>query len=284
MTEIAIAESQIERELIPVKVGASRTPFSWSAAIAGAVAATAVSVLVISLGSGIGLSFASPYGAGSSVVSLTIAAAVWLVMAQTMGFASGGYLAARLCSPAFDGVPGETMFRDAAQGLVVWAIGVIAIAVIVGGLGLLAAGTTARVAAGGATGAATASRSDTAGATPTDYLVDLMFRPAQGTPTAGNQRATETVGAASSPAQPSSLDSETRAEVTRVVLHGISQAGPGQLHRLFNAVRPKSRSEQESGLVLRAATATDNVPFFCLRLEIPRGINAGAPVRFAVSE
>jgi len=40
MTEITIAESQIERELIPVNAGASHTPFSWSAAIAGAVAAT----------------------------------------------------------------------------------------------------------------------------------------------------------------------------------------------------------------------------------------------------
>ena len=227
MTEIAIAESQIERELIPVQVDASHTPFSWSAAIAGAVAATAVSLLVIALGSGIGLSFASPYGAGPSVVSLTIAAAVWLVMAQTMGFASGGYLAARLRSPAFDGVPGETMFRDAAQGLVVWAIGVIAMAVIVGGLGILAAGTTARVAAGAATGAATATRSDATAATPTEYFVDLMLRPAPGT--------SETVGAASSPAQPSALDSETRAEVTRVVLHGVSQAGLDDNDRAYLA-------------------------------------------------
>jgi hypothetical protein len=235
MTEIAIAESQIERELIPVNAGASHTPFSWSAAIAGAVAAAAVSLLVIALGSGIGLSFASPYGAGPSVVSLTIAAAVWLVMAQTMGFASGGYLAARLRSPALDGLPGETTFRDAAQGLVVWAIGVIAMAVLVGGLGFLAVGTTARVAAGVATGAATVTRNDATGTTPAEYFVDLMLRPAPGTPTAGNQRASETVGAASSPAQPFSLDSETRAEVTRVVLHGVSQAGLDENDRAYLA-------------------------------------------------
>jgi hypothetical protein len=235
MTEIAIAESQIERELIPIQADASHTPFSWSAAIAGAVAATAVSLLVIALGSGIGLSFASPYGAGPSVVSLTIAAAVWLVMAQMMGFASGGYLAARLRSPAFDGVPGETMFRDAAQGLVVWAIGVIAMAVIVGGLGILAAGTTARVAAGAATGAATATRSDATAVTPTEYFVDLMLRPAPGTPTAGNQHPAETVGAASSPAQSSSLDAEARAEVMRVVLHGVSQAGLDDNDRAYLA-------------------------------------------------
>jgi hypothetical protein len=108
-------------------------------------------------------------------------------------------------------------------------------AVIVGGLGILAAGTTARVAAGVATGAATATRSDATAATPTEYFVDLMLRPAAGTPIAGNQHPAETVGAASSPAQSSSLDSETRAEVTRVVLHGVSQAGLDDNDRAYLA-------------------------------------------------
>ena len=106
---------------IPVGVapGEARSPLSWSAAIAGALAATAVTFIIVTLGSGIGLSFASPYG-GPSVTSMTIAAAVWLVMAETMGFATGGYLAGRLRSPAYDGVVGEITFRDVAQGLLVW--------------------------------------------------------------------------------------------------------------------------------------------------------------------
>ena len=66
-------------------------------------------------------------------------------------------------------------------------------------------------------------------------FVDLMLRPAPGTPTAGNQRPAETVGAASSPAQPSTLDSETRAEVTRVVLHGVSQAALDENDRAYLA-------------------------------------------------
>jgi hypothetical protein len=41
--------------------------------------------------------------------------------------------------------------------------------------------------------------------------------------------------AASSPAQPSALDSETRAEVTRVVLHGVSQAGLDDNDRAYLA-------------------------------------------------
>jgi len=93
MTDTTIIERDV---IVPAASEAGRTPFSWSAAIAGALAAAAVTFIIVALGSGIGLSFASPYGSGPSATSLTIAAAVWLVMAQTMGFATGGYLAGRL--------------------------------------------------------------------------------------------------------------------------------------------------------------------------------------------
>src|ERR1700704_5763737 len=100
-------ETVVERDVIvPAATGASRTPFSGSAAIAGALAAMAVAFIIMALGSGIGLPFASPYGSGPSATSLTVAAAVWLVMAQTMGFATGGviksserYSTAPLCVP-----------------------------------------------------------------------------------------------------------------------------------------------------------------------------------------
>ena len=92
--------------------GSGRTPFSWSAAIAGAIAAAAVTFIIAALGSGIGLPFASPYSSGPSATSLTVAAAVWLVMAQAIGFATGGYLAGRLRNPLFDGAVGERTFRD----------------------------------------------------------------------------------------------------------------------------------------------------------------------------
>jgi len=143
----------IEREVTAVPADVALTPFSRSAAIAGALAATAVALIIIALGSGIGLSFASPYS-GPSATSLTIAAAVWLVMAQTIGFATGGYLAGRLRSPMSDLSGGETAFRDAAEGLVVWAIGVVAMATLVAAMGLFAASATTQVAAGAAAGTA----------------------------------------------------------------------------------------------------------------------------------
>jgi hypothetical protein len=101
MADVAI----IERDVVVPGEARAGSSLSWSAAIAGALAATAVTFLIIALGSGIGLSFASPYS-GPSAKAMTIAAAVWLLMAETMGFATGGYLAGRLRSPAYDGVIG----------------------------------------------------------------------------------------------------------------------------------------------------------------------------------
>jgi hypothetical protein len=56
MTDAAV----IERDVIVAPPGeASGTPFSWSAAIAGALAGTAVTFIIAVLGAGIGLSFAA---------------------------------------------------------------------------------------------------------------------------------------------------------------------------------------------------------------------------------
>jgi hypothetical protein len=212
MTETAIIERDV---VVPAASDAGHTPFSWSAAIAGAFAATAVTFIIAALGSGIGLSFASPYGSGPSATSLTIAAAVWLVMAQTMGFAAGGYLAGRLRSPAYDGVIGETTFRDAAEGMVVWAIGVVAVAALAGALGFFAAGLSSAPRSEPATAASTSA--------PTEYFVDLLFRPGPGAATASGQRpASDTVGIAPAAAQ-SALGSEARAEVNRILVRSVAQ-------------------------------------------------------------
>jgi hypothetical protein len=220
MSETAIIERDV---VVPAVSEAGRTPFSWSAAIAGAFVATAVTFIIVALGSGIGLSFASPYSSGPSATSLTIAAAVWLVMAQTMGFAAGGYLAGRLRSPAYDGVIGETTFRDAAEGMVVWAIGVVAITALAGALGFFAAGATVHVAAG----MSSAPRGEPANMAstnaPTEYFVDLLFRPGSAAATAGGPRpASDTVGIAPAGAQPT-LSSEARVEVNRILVRSVAQ-------------------------------------------------------------
>jgi hypothetical protein len=268
-----MADTVIERDVIvPAESGGGRTPFSWSAAIAGALAAIAVSFIIIALGSGIGLSFASPYSSGPSATTLTIAGAVWLVMAQTMGFAAGGYLAGRLRSPAYDGVIGETTFRDAAQGMIVWAIGVVAMAALAASLGLFAAGATAHVAAGAAAGMGAASRSETAGtastAAPVDYFVDLLFRPAPAAATASAQRPTPpaTIGIAPAGAQPA-LGSEARAEMARILVRSVGQARIDDNDRAYLAqmiaartgLSPDEAQRRVSDVESKAREAADKV-------------------------
>ena len=235
MADVAIVETAaIEPELEPLVTAVGRTPFSWSAAIAGALSAAAVSIIIIALGSGIGLSFASPSGGGPSATSLTIAAAVWLVMAQAISFATGGYLAARLRSRAYDGIADETTFRDAAQGFVVWALGVVAMVTIFAALTLFAADTTAHVAAQAATGISAAARGESVGTSPTDYFVDLLFRPGPATASGGSTPGSDRVGAAPSGGQPT-LTPETRAEVSRILLRGISQGALDDSDRTYLA-------------------------------------------------
>jgi hypothetical protein len=239
MSDTAIIGENVE--VIETVNGAAKTPFSWGAAIAGAFGAIAVGFIIISLGSGIGLSLASPYSWGPSVKTLTIIGAVWLVMAHTFGFAAGGYLAARLRGHANDGLIDETRFRDAAQGFLAWSIGVVAMVAVAAMTTLFTAGAGAQVASGAAagTGAALSNPQNQASASDaTGYFVDMLFRPTAG-PNSSNQGATgaapgsATVGAApSGPGAGASvssaqqrLDPESRAEVTRIVARGVAQGG-----------------------------------------------------------
>src|SRR3954470_14135891 len=146
MSDTAIVGENVE--VIQTGGDSSHTPFSWSAAIAGAFAAAAVEFIIISLGSGVGLQLSSPYSSGPSLKTLTIIGAVWLVMAHAFAFATGGYLSARLRRPANDGIIDETRFRDAAQGFVAWALAVVATVAIAGLTALYTAGSAATVAAG----------------------------------------------------------------------------------------------------------------------------------------
>jgi hypothetical protein len=235
----------------------SHTPFSWSAAIAGAFAATAIIFIIAALGTGIGLPFSSPYKSGISATGLTVAAAVWLVMAVAIGNATGGYLAARLRSPAHDGVIGERTFRDAAQGFMVWAIGVVAMASIVGALGLYAASTTAQVAAGLTANATPTSsdRSMTASNPVTDYYVDALLRPAANGPaTAGGQPAT--VGVAPGGAQPAG-NAEARAEIARIINHGIEQGRLDDSDRTYLAQLVAARTGLPPDEAQRRVTQTE---------------------------
>jgi hypothetical protein len=109
---------------------ASGAAVSWSAAIAGALVATAVTFVVVSLGEGIQLAMASANTASPIAAATTIAGAVWLVLAQTLGFAVGGFTAGRLRLDLSTVPSAETRFRDGANGFMVWAVGAVLVASI----------------------------------------------------------------------------------------------------------------------------------------------------------
>jgi hypothetical protein len=162
---------------------------SWSGVIAGAFTATAVWIIFVALGSGIGLALSSPFSTSPSAGTMTVMGAVWLVFAQGIGAAVGGYMAGRLRTNPSVMHTTEVKFRDAANGLVVWAIGVVlSVFVVAGAIGKVgsAVGTAA------ATGT-TASVAALAGQAPSiDYFSDTLLRT--------NPQASQAGGATAAPA------------------------------------------------------------------------------------
>ena len=223
MTDTAIVGRNVE--VLQTNVIAGLSAFSWAAAVAGALAATAVAFILISLGSGLGMLAASPYSSGPSLTTLTVAGAIWIVLAQTWGYAVGGYLAGRLRTPVADAPPDEVDFRDGSHGFVAWALGVMLTLVMVGAVGMFTVGLTGHVAStlgsGAAAGMAQSDRSDSA-TDPTGYFVDMLFRtqPRAGAPGVDSP--------ATMPAQPMNAqqDAQSRAEVTRILARS---AAAGQL-------------------------------------------------------
>ncbi len=146
--------------------------FSWGLAFAGGVTATAVTFFLLTLGSGFGLMLAHPVShSGPSVPTFLTGGAVYFFVAQAFGFAVGGHLVGRLLGPIVESRIQEE-FRAAAHGFVAWAVTVLATLTMLALAGLMAASTGATTAA--LYGASPASKASAA--TPTAYLVDVLFR------------------------------------------------------------------------------------------------------------
>lgn len=185
MADTAIVGRNVE--VVQTGGGGSRSAVSFAAIFAGALAASAMTFLLISLGSGIGFLGASPYSSGPSAKTLTILGAVWIILAQTWGYAVGGYLAGRLRTRTPGISKDETDFRDGAHGFAAWALGVVMTVTMLAlgaafGTGLTAhVGATLGAGAAAGTGAAAGGASQGQGGSgPAAYYVDTMFRTAPG--------------------------------------------------------------------------------------------------------
>jgi len=202
---------------------------SWGAVIAGAFTAIAVSIIVIALGSGIGMAVTSPYSYSSSpsASTMTIIGALWLVFAQAVGFAVGGYVAGRLRRGPAALHTDEVRFRDGANGLIVWAIGVVLTFVFVA-----AAVNKIGVEAGNAvTNTAAAVVANAAESPSIDYFTDMLFRP---NPQGNANGAAAGAGANGTP--PLTNDSSReRSQIDRVMLTALSPNGMSNDDRSYLA-------------------------------------------------
>lgn len=171
----------------------SASAVSWAAITGGAFVSTAVTLLLLSLGSGLGFSSTSPWsGAGVSVTTFTVMAAIWLIVVQWIASGLGGYITGRLRTKWARLHSDEVFFRDTAHGFLAWAVSTVVVA------GLLAAASASvvsggarlasTVAAAGAAGAGqAATRSSQMMADPAGYYVDSLFRSDRPAPNGGDQ-------------------------------------------------------------------------------------------------
>ena len=106
---------------------------SWGAVIAGAIVAVVVGLMLNVLGVAVGASAVDATGGDTpSGTTFGIVAGIWLLVANLVGMAVGGYVAAR-----FSGTADDT--DGVLHGLSVWGIGYLLSAVL---LGNIIAGTT----------------------------------------------------------------------------------------------------------------------------------------------
>lgn len=158
---------------------AAQSAISWGAIIGGAVASMAITLILIALGSGLGLSAASPWsGEGSTATTLGVATVIWLIIVQWFSSGVGGYMAGRLRTKWSSIHADESFFRDTAHGFLAWSLATLVTVGLLASAASSAIGTGVQAAAsvggGAAQGAAGAVSELTEG-----YDMDSLFRRAQ---------------------------------------------------------------------------------------------------------
>jgi hypothetical protein len=174
--------------------GTTTSAVSWGAIFAGAASAAALSLILLVLGTGIGLTAASPWAHDGTGEALGTGSVIWLALTAALASGLGGYVAGRLRTRWTDAHVDEVHFRDTAHGLVAWAVATIVTAgVMTSTIGAIvdrgaSAAATVVAPAAGAAGMAAAGAAGRAGGSmgdPTSYFTDMLFRrDASATPSA----------------------------------------------------------------------------------------------------
>ena len=240
---------------------------SWGAIIAGAIGAAAVTFVLLAVGTAFGLSMISPWDTDQDeAAAIGIGAAIFLIVIHVLASGFGGYLAGRLREKLTNLRHDETYFRDTAHGVLVWALGAVAGALLIaclsaqvigGGLTLGAAGIAAAGQTGGAAAGALARGDDeTASATSqgqregdaTGFFIDSLFRPNAGPAQAGAATASPDVGATAPSAELSVRDVEARrSEVGRILSLGLAKGEVAPEDRTYVAQMIAQETGMSSG-------------------------------------
>lgn len=106
----------------------STTGIDWKAILAGAVLAAGIGIVLNAFGAALGLGTISVADPERSLTLWLVVSGFWMVVTVVLTYMAGGYVAGRMRRRG-DGVPDdETSVRDGVHGLVVWALGMIAMA------------------------------------------------------------------------------------------------------------------------------------------------------------
>ncbi|WP_027684932.1 hypothetical protein [Rhizobium leguminosarum] len=195
---------------IATPVESSKSAMTWGPIFGGAAAAIGVTLILLLLGSGVGLTMVSPWsGQSSSLGTVGVTAAIWLVVVQWLSSGLGGYITGRLRTKWAAVHTDEVFFRDTAHGFISWAIATIFVAGFLASSLTSLAGAGAQAVSSAATAAGRAASSTASAADlPTAYFTDALLRPEQ----------------ARAGATPD--DTAATAEVSRILLNG---AAAGQI-------------------------------------------------------
>ena len=170
---------EMRRPDVGVNAESPVSAVAWGPVLGGAFAALAMTLLLLTLGSGIGLSSASPWpNSGVAATTFTIGAAIWLIVVQWLSSAFGGYLTGRLCTKWAKMHTDEVFFRDTAHGFLAWAVATVVSIALVASAATSVVGGAARTAGNAATAAVSAAgqAATQSAADPSGYYVDLLFR------------------------------------------------------------------------------------------------------------
>lgn len=254
----------------PVK---AQRAVSWSAVLAGAVAAAALSLILLLLGTGLGFAAMSPWeNQGLSAKAIGVSGIVWITFMSLASSGIGGYIAGRSRTRWVSVHNDEIYFRDTLHGFLAWALATLLTASLlasaVGAIVSSGAKAGAVVAATAATGAAAVAQSEgTAEDSVLGYTWDHLLRrkPGYEPPATSTANKQEIARIFANALRTQSLPAEDERYLVRVVAErtGIDEReARARIEQAHKALRDAEQAAKEAADKAAAASAYTSLWLF----------------------